>query len=63
MKVTKKWEMRIDTYALPYVKEMTNRNLLCSTGSSLVLCDDLDVWDRGGRRVRRSKREEISVYI
>ena len=63
MKVTKKWEMRIYTYTLPYVKQMTSEICCVAQGAHSVLCDDLDGWDRGGRLGRRSKREEIYVYI
>ena len=34
------WEIGIDIYPLLCIKELTNENLLCSTGNS-VLCGDL----------------------
>ena len=62
MKVTKKWEMRTDTYALPYVKEMTNRNLLYDAGSlNPVLCDDLEGWDWVRSRRQVQEGEDVCV--
>ena len=39
----------IETYALPYVKQITSQNLLYDPGSSnSMLCDNLERWDRVG---------------
>ena len=45
--------MGTDTCTLPYVKQVASENLLYSTGSSALLCDDLEGWDGvgGGRDV------------
>ena len=45
----------METYTSPYVKETASGNLLYDAGSSnLVLCDNLEGWDRvgGGREVQ-----------
>ena len=42
-----KWEMRVDTYALSCVKYTASGNLLHRTGSSALLCGDLEGWDGG----------------
>ena len=34
------WEFRIDIYTLVHIKQVTNKNLLYSTGNS-ILCNDL----------------------
>lgn len=36
-------------YMLPCVKQIADEKLLYSTGSSLVLCDDLEGWGGGSR--------------
>ena len=41
------WEIQVGIYILPCVKKITNGKLLYSTGSSLVLCGDLDGLDGG----------------
>ena len=46
------WESITETYALPYVKQITSENLLYDAGSSNpVLCNNLEGWDGvGGAR-------------
>ena len=39
------WEIRIDRYTLPCVKQTAGGNQLDSTKLSSVLCDDLEGWD------------------
>ena len=42
-------ESSIEIYTLPYVKQISSRNLLHDTGSSNpVLCDYVEVWDAVG---------------
>ena len=46
---------RIETYTLPYVKQIANRSSLCDKGNpKLVLCDNLEGWGGkgGGRAVQ-----------
>ena len=43
-------ESRIDIYTLSCVKQIANKKLLYNNREpSLVLCDDLEGWDRGQR--------------
>ena len=53
----------METYTLPYVKQIASGNLLYDAKSSdQVLCDNLEGWDRwemGGR----FKREGTYVYL
>ena len=53
------WEVGIDTHMLliPCIKQITNENLLYTTGNStyLMLCGDL--------MGKKSKKEGIYVYI
>ena len=49
------WESRIESYVLPYLKQIAGGNLLCDARSSnLVLCDNLEEWDgvEAGRDVQ-----------
>ena len=49
------WESNIETYILPYVKQIANGNLPYVAGSlDLALCDNLEVWDgvESGREVQ-----------
>ena len=40
-----------ETYTSPHVKQIASGDLLYDTGSSnLVLCDNLEEWDGGGKR-------------
>ena len=44
----------METYTLPYVRWMASDNLLYNVGNpKLVLCDNLERWDRegGGREI------------
>ena len=42
------WERSMETYILPYVKQIASGNLLYDTGSSnLALCDNLESWEGG----------------
>ena len=57
-------ESNMTEYLSTCVKQIASRKLPYSTGSSVVLCDNL----RGGRRVGgvgmgKLKRERICVYI
>ena len=45
-----RWRVRIDAYTLPHIKQRANGKQLSSE-----LCDDLDVWDRGGREVQDAR--------
>ena len=52
----------METYILPYVKQIASGNLLYNIGSSnLVLCDNLAEWNEvgGGREVQ--ERGDICV--
>jgi len=54
------WESSTDTYSLPCVKDIASgkhREL------RLVLCDDLQGWDRSRGAGGRLKREKIYVYM
>ena len=56
------WEIGIDIYTLPCVKQIASGNLLYGAGrSASVLCDDLDGLDEG--EGGRSKKKGIYVYI
>ena len=35
------WEIRIDIYTLPFIKEITNKDLLYTTGNSTQYSNDL----------------------
>ena len=51
--------VHMETYTLPYVKEITSGNLLYDAGNSnLVFCDNLEGRDMGGS----FKRGETCVY-
>ena len=57
------WEIRIDIYTLPCVKQIASGNLLYSTGSS-SWCSVVTYMGGMGVGVEgRSKREGIYVYI
>ena len=45
------WEIKFDINTLPCVKQIASGNQLYSTGSSTVLCDDLD--GSGGGRFKQ----------
>ena len=45
------YEIRTAIYKLPCVKQTASGKLVYR-GLSLVLCDDLEGWDAGGREVR-----------
>ena len=48
-------EGSIETHTLPCVKQTASGSLFCDAGSSnLVLCDNLEGWDRvgGGREIQ-----------
>ena len=36
------WETGIDIYTLLYIKQITNKNILNSTGNFSILCNDLN---------------------
>ena len=55
------WEIRIDVYKLPCVKQIARRNLLYSTESSARYSDSLDGWNE--ELEVRTKRKGIYVYI
>ena len=39
----------IETYALPYIKQLASGNLLYDAGTpKLVFCDNLEMWDGEG---------------
>ena len=43
------WQNGIETYTLPYVKQIVSGNLLCDPGNPKpILCDNLEGWDGGG---------------
>ena len=43
------WQSSIETYTLPYVKQIVSGNLLCDPGNPKpILCDNLEGWDGGG---------------
>ena len=52
----------METYALPYVKQIASGNLLYDARSSNQHCDNLARWDQveGGREVQR---EGTHVYL
>ena len=48
-------ESRIETHALPYVKQITSVSVTYDTGHpKSVLCDNLEAWsgERGRRRIK-----------
>ena len=52
----------METYTLPYVKQIASGNLLCDAGSSnLVLCDYLKGWDEVGSG--REVQEGVNVCM
>ena len=53
----------METYTLPYVKQIANGNLLYDVGSSnQVLCDNLEGCERVGGK-REVKREGTYVHL
>ena len=54
-------EKSMEMYTLPYVKQIESENLLCDTGNSTQLsdnlCDNLEGWDglRDGRGFSRAR--------
>ena len=58
-------ESSIETHTLPYIKRIASGNLLSDTGSSnLVLCDNLEGWDRVGswREVQQGRDTHTHPY-
>ena len=56
-------ESSMETYTLPYVKQIANGNLLYDVGSSnQVLCDNLEGWEGVGGK-REVKREGTYVHL
>ena len=55
-------ENRIDTYTLPWIKQIASGNLLYSTGSSTPCSVMIQRSGMGGEG-ERFKREEIYIYI
>ena len=56
------WEDSMETYILPYVKQIAGGNLLYDTGSSNpVLCDNLEAWDGVGHG--RKVQEGGDIHI
>ena len=53
------WETGISTYTLPCVKQLAPGKQLYSTRSSILLCDDLEVWDEGSGRKEAQDGGEI----
>ena len=53
----------METYTLPYVKQIASGNLLGDTHRELspVLCDNLEQWD--GEKDRRGFRKGTYVYL
>ena len=50
------WGIGIDIYTVLYIKQIANKNLLCSTGNSTQYCAMTYVG-------KESKKEWIHVYI
>ena len=57
------WEIKIDIYTLPCVKQVASGNLLYSTGSSAQCSVMTQMGGMGGGVRGTSKREGIYVYI
>ena len=57
------WEIVIDAYTLPHVKEIADGNLLYNTGNSAQGSVMTLVCEMGWGVRWRSKRERIYVYI
>ena len=56
-------ESGIETYTLPYVKQIASGNLPCDPGSSnLVLCDNLAGWGGVGGGREFQERGAICMY-
>ena len=59
-------EIGIETYTLPYVKQITSGNLLYDTGSSKpVLCGNVEVWNGvgSGREVQEGGNICIPILM
>ena len=52
------WEIGSDMYTPLYIKQVTNKGLLHSTGNSTQYSNDLS-----GRRILKKKKERIYVYM
>ena len=53
----------IDTYTQPCVKHLAPGKQLYSTWSSILLCDDLEVWDGGSDRKEAHDGGDICIPI
>ena len=52
----------LETYTLPYIKQIASGNLLYEAGSSNpVLCDNLEGWDSVGGRKEVQKGGDIHI--
>ena len=56
------WQSSIETYTLPYVKQIVSGNFLCDPGNPKpTLYDNLEGWDVGGGG--REVQEGGDIYI
>ena len=56
------WERSMETYILPYVKQIASGNLLYDSGNSnRGLCDNLEGWD--GEGSSRGRRHYVYLWL
>ena len=55
------WKDSMETYTLPYAKEIAGESLLWRREFKLVLCAHLEGWD--GVRWREAPEERTHVYV
>ena len=53
------WEIGIDIYTLPYIKQITNKDLLYSTSNSI----QYSVMAYMEKNLKKTKRVDICIYI